>query len=190
MNRGEQQDDPHAAFGNPPHHAVYAVNVHTPRLLVLLNEVNAICRQIFIDGRPLPKDPDRPGTGSTAVWEGDTLVIRTNGRDGLWLDMGGTPMTDAATMTERIRRPTTAVDMRIPVDDPKAYASGRSRCPADHARHRVDRRDVRRAEVVQRMRANACVETALTAFEDHHDASEPNVVPGTFRGRADPHCRA
>ena len=98
--------------------------VHTPRLLVLLNEVNAMYRQIFIDGRPLPKDPNPSWNGySTAAWEGDTLVVRTNGfRDGLWLDMGGTPMTDAATMTERIRRPSYGrLDVQITVDDPKAY---------------------------------------------------------------------
>ncbi len=36
--------------------------------------------------------------------------------------MGGTPMTDAATMTERMRRPTYGrLDVQITVDDPKAY---------------------------------------------------------------------
>jgi hypothetical protein len=36
--------------------------------------------------------------------------------------MGGTPMTDAATMTERIRRPSYGrLDVQITVDDPKAY---------------------------------------------------------------------
>ena len=123
------KDDPHARClpDNPPRpyglpHMTKAV--HTPRLLVLLNEVNAMYRQIFIDGRPLPKDPNPSWNGySTATWEGDTLVVRTNGfRDGLWLDMGGTPMTDAATMTERMRRPTYGrLDVQITVDDPKAY---------------------------------------------------------------------
>jgi len=123
------KDDPHARClpDNPPRpyglpHMTKAV--HTPRLLVLLNEVNAMYRQIFIDGRPLPKDPNPSWNGySTAVWEGDTLVVRTNGfRDGLWLDMGGTPMTDAATMTERIRRPSYGrLDVQITVDDRNAY---------------------------------------------------------------------
>jgi hypothetical protein len=123
------KDDPHARClpDNPPR--PYGLphmtkGVHTPRLLVLLNEVNAMYRQIFIDGRPLPKDPNPSWNGySTAIWEGDTLVVRTNGfRDGLWLDMGGTPMTDAATMTERIRRPNYGrLDVQITVDDPKAY---------------------------------------------------------------------
>src|SRR5215216_5094608 len=56
------KDDPHARClpDNPPR--PYGLPnltkaVHTPRLLVLLNEVNAMYRQIFTDGRPLPEDP-------------------------------------------------------------------------------------------------------------------------------------
>jgi hypothetical protein len=123
------KDDPHARClpDNPPRpyglpHMTKAV--HTPRLLVLLNEVNAMYRQIFVDARPLPVDPNPSWNGySTATWEGDTLVVRTNGfRDGLWLDMGGSPMTDAATMTERIRRPNYGtLEIQITVNDPKAY---------------------------------------------------------------------
>ena len=123
------KDDPHARClpDNPPRpyglpHMTKAV--HTPRLLVLLNEVNAMYRQIFIDGRPLPVDPNPSWNGySTAAWEGDTLVVRTNGfRDGLWLDMGGSPLTDAAIMTERLRRPNYGtLDVEITIDDRKAY---------------------------------------------------------------------
>ena len=123
------KDDPHARClpDNPPRpyglpHMTKAV--HTPKLLVLLNEVNAMYRQIFIDGRPLPVDPNPSWNGySTASWDGDTLVVRTTGfRDGLWLDMGGSPLTDAATMTERIRRPTYGrLDVQITIDDRKAY---------------------------------------------------------------------
>ena len=55
----QSKDDPHVRClpDNPPRpyglpHLTKAL--HTPRLLVLLNEVNAMYRQIFIDGRPLP----------------------------------------------------------------------------------------------------------------------------------------
>ena len=60
---------------------------------------------------------------STAVWEGNTLVVQTTGfRDDLWLDMGGSPMSDAAKMTERIRRPNYGtLELEITVDDPKVY---------------------------------------------------------------------
>ena len=123
------KDDPHARClpDNPPRsyglpHLTKAI--HTSRLLVLLNDVNAMYRQIFIDGRALPVDPNPSWTGySTAAWNGDTLVVRTNGfRDGLWLDMAGSPMTDAAKMTERIRRPNFGtLEVQITIDDPKAY---------------------------------------------------------------------
>jgi hypothetical protein len=123
------KDDPHARClpDNPPRtyglpHMTKAV--HTPKLLVLLYEVNAMYRQIFIDGRPLPVDPNPSWNGySTAVWEGDTLVVRTNGfRDGLWLDMAGSPLTDAAIMTERFRRPDYGtLDVQVTIDDRKAY---------------------------------------------------------------------
>src|SRR5580704_2511700 len=60
--------------------------LQTERLLAILNEFNASYRQIFLDGRPLPIDPQPSWNGySTATWEGDTLVVRTNGfRDDLW----------------------------------------------------------------------------------------------------------
>jgi hypothetical protein len=123
------KDDPHVRClpDNPPRtwvmpHLTKAV--HTPRLLVLLYEVNAMYRQIFIDGRPLLKDPNPSWNGySTATWERDTLVIQTTGfRDDLWIDMSGAPMTSAAKMTERLRRPNFGtLEVQITVDDPKVY---------------------------------------------------------------------
>jgi hypothetical protein len=98
--------------------------VHTPKLLVLLYEVNAMYRQIFIDGRPFPQDPTPAWNGySVAHWEGGTLVVETRGfRDNLWIDMHGSPMSDAAKMTERIRRPNFGtLEIALTIDDPKAY---------------------------------------------------------------------
>ena len=81
--------------------------VQTRKELILMNEYNASYRQIFTDGRSLPDDPQPSWNGySTAHWEGDTLVVRTNGfRDDLWMDMAGTPLTNAASVIERFRRP-------------------------------------------------------------------------------------
>jgi hypothetical protein len=122
-------DDPHVRClpDNPPRpwglpHLTKAV--HTPKLLVFLYEVNAMYRQIFIDGRPLPADMNPTWNGySTARWEGDTLVVQTAGfREGLWIDMSGSPMSDDAKMTERIRRPNYGtLELEITVDDPKVY---------------------------------------------------------------------
>jgi hypothetical protein len=98
--------------------------VETRRLLLLINEYNASYRQIFLDGRALPVDPQPSWNGySTAKWEGDTLVVRTNGfRDDLWMDMAGTPLTGAATVIERFRRPNFGtLEIEAEVNDPKAY---------------------------------------------------------------------
>jgi len=98
--------------------------IQAPGVIVILYEANGGIRQIFTDGRPLPKDPQPWWYGySTAGWDGDTLVVRTNGfRDDVWLDVEGSPLTDAATMTERFRRVNFgSMQIEITVDDPKAY---------------------------------------------------------------------
>jgi hypothetical protein len=125
----DSRDDPHVRClpDNPPRtwtlpHLTKAV--HTPKLLVLLYEVNAMYRQIFIDGRPQPKDPNPAWNGySTAHWEGDTLVVQTEGfRDDLWIDTWGSPMSDAAKMTEKLRRPNFGtLEIELTIDDPKVY---------------------------------------------------------------------
>lgn len=123
------KDDPHVRClpDNPPRtwlmpHLTKAV--HTPRLLVLLYEVNAMYRQIFIDGRPQLEDPNPSWNGySTATWDGDTLVIQTTGfRDDLWIDMKGDPLSSTGKMTERLRRPNYGtLEVQITVDDPNLY---------------------------------------------------------------------
>jgi len=97
---------------------------HTPGLVAILYEYNASYRQILTDGRPLPADPNPSWNGySTGKWEGDTLVVETAGfRDGLWLDISGRPMSDAAKITERFRRPNFGnLEIEMTVDDPKTY---------------------------------------------------------------------
>jgi hypothetical protein len=72
----------------------------------------------------LPKDPTPSWNGySTGKWDGDTLVVETNGlRDGTWLDRNGSPMTDAARITEKFRRANYGLlEIDVTVDDPKAY---------------------------------------------------------------------
>ena len=98
--------------------------IQTPGLLVILFERDTAYRQIFSDGRALPDDPQPSYNGySTAKWQGDTLVVATTGiKDGTWLDVTGTPLTSAAKVTERFRRPSFGrLEIDITVDDPKAY---------------------------------------------------------------------
>jgi hypothetical protein len=108
-------------------HTYYVANrkfIQVPGLLVMLSELNASYRQIFTDGRPLPEGPNPTWNGySSGKWEGDTLVIQTIGfREGLWLDSEASPLTEAAKMTERIRRPDFGtLEVDLTVDDPKAY---------------------------------------------------------------------
>jgi len=98
--------------------------VQSPAYLAILLERNFSFRQIFIDGRPLPEDPNPAWNGySTAHWEGDVLVVESNGfRDGLWADYLGSPLTDQLKTTERFRRPNFGtMEVEVTVSDLKAY---------------------------------------------------------------------
>jgi hypothetical protein len=98
--------------------------VQTPGLLLILYE-DAPTRQVFLDGRPLPKDPNPSWMGySVGHWEGDTLVVETAGyNDRTWLDFAGHPHTEALRLTERFRRVNVGhIQMEMTFDDPKTYA--------------------------------------------------------------------
>jgi hypothetical protein len=108
-------------------------NVHTfprkviqnPNVLLLLYETHMGLRQIFTDGRTLPKNDPQPWFFGYSVgrWEGDTLVVETTGfKDGGWLDINGSPLTDQGRTIERFRRPTYGtIEIEQTIDDPKAY---------------------------------------------------------------------
>ncbi|MBV8844148.1 MAG: hypothetical protein JO307_15175 [Bryobacterales bacterium] len=100
--------------------------IQTPDLLLIVYEANSGLRQIFLDGRPLPKADDvQPWWYGYSVgkWDGDTLVVDTTGfRDDGWLDINGSPLTSSAKMTERFHRPDFGnLEIQITVEDPKAY---------------------------------------------------------------------
>lgn len=95
-----------------------------PDTMIILTERNMQYRQIHMDGRPLPNDPDPTWNGySTAEWDGDTLVVHTIGfRDDLWLDSNGNPLTNTGKVTERISRPNFGtLQIEMTIEDPKAY---------------------------------------------------------------------
>ena len=97
--------------------------VQTPNLIVILYEAGPV-RQIFLDGRPHPKDPTPTWMGySVGRWEGDTLVVETTGfNDRTWLDISGHPHSDALHVTERFRRTSFGtMQLTITYTDPKAY---------------------------------------------------------------------
>jgi hypothetical protein len=92
--------------------------------VTVLSEYMAQFRQVFLDGRPLPKYPFPSFKGySVGHWDGDTLVVETVGyKDGLWLDLKGDPLTSSGRTIERIRRPNYgSLEVDLTVDDPKVY---------------------------------------------------------------------
>jgi len=123
------KDDPEITGCRPggPRHITrggLAKIIQTPGLMVTLYEDLAY-RQIFLDGRQLPPDPNPNWMGySVGHWEGDTLVVETAGfNDRTWLDFAGHGHTEALRMTERYRRRDFGhLDLQVTLDDPKAYA--------------------------------------------------------------------
>jgi hypothetical protein len=103
--------------------------VQTKNLTLITYEANYGLRYIYTDGRPAPNnDPSPWWFGYSRGWyEGnDTFVVETTNflgdeRAG-WLDVNGSPYTDALKMTERFRRPTFGtLQIDVTIDDPKAY---------------------------------------------------------------------
>jgi hypothetical protein len=99
--------------------------IQTPGLMVIVYEANYGLRSIFTDGRTLPNRDAQPWWYGYSIgrWEGDTLVVETTGfRDEGWLDIIGNPLTDAAKLTERFRRPNYGtLEIDVTIDDAKAY---------------------------------------------------------------------
>src|SRR6266853_1359794 len=80
--------------------------VQAPRVTMILYEVGNLHRQVFTDGRTLPKEFDFPALLGYSVgrWEGDTFVVETAGfNDQTTLDGMGHPHSEALRITERFR---------------------------------------------------------------------------------------
>ena len=123
------REDPQAyctLSGVPREHVVpYPFKIlNTTGMVVILYEALHSYRQIYLDGRQLPKDPNPTWMGySIGHWEGDTLVVQSSGFvENNWLDNGGHPGTEAMRLTERFRRRDFGhIDLQFTVDDSKAY---------------------------------------------------------------------
>ncbi|HLK50836.1 MAG TPA: hypothetical protein VKT49_21995 [Bryobacteraceae bacterium] len=104
---------------------IYSIKmIQAPQEIVMLNETGDPPRQIYIDGRKLPKDPDPIWMGySTGQWQGDTLVVDTIGfNDRSWLDTVGHPHSESLHLTERYRRPDFGhMEVEVVIDDAKYY---------------------------------------------------------------------
>jgi hypothetical protein len=98
--------------------------IQAPRMLIVLYEMDNAHRQIYVDGRKLPVDP-QPTWGGYSVgrWEGDTLVVDAAGfNDRTRLDTSGHPHTERMRLQERFhRRDFGHMDLTVTVDDPEMY---------------------------------------------------------------------
>ena len=100
--------------------------VQTPALLVMLFEDDTPShRQVFLDGRAHPQDPNPNWMGhSIGHWEGDTLVVDTVGfNDQSWLDNVGHPHTEKLHITERLHRADLGhLEIEFTIEDKETYS--------------------------------------------------------------------
>ncbi|MGA2879823.1 MAG: hypothetical protein ABSG13_12805 [Bryobacteraceae bacterium] len=99
--------------------------VQTPQRILFVYEGGAhVWRQVWMDGRTHPKDPNPDWLGdSIGHWEGETLVVDAVGfNDKTWLDDAGHPHTERLHVIEKYTR-TGAASMKyeVTIDDPGAY---------------------------------------------------------------------
>jgi hypothetical protein len=96
--------------------------MQSPTVVALLYEGGSRYRQIFLDGRQLPRDPNPTWMGySVGRWDGETLVVETAGfNDRTWLDVVGHPHSEQLRVTERFRRIDFGhIQRQITFDDPQ-----------------------------------------------------------------------
>jgi hypothetical protein len=99
--------------------------VQAPRLTMILYEVGNLHRQVFTDGRTLPKEFDFPAFLGYSVghWESDAFVVETAGfNDKTVLDGAGHLHSEELRVTERFhRRDFGHMDWEMTFDDAKMY---------------------------------------------------------------------
>jgi hypothetical protein len=98
--------------------------VHHPEYIAILNP-DLTYRQVHMDGRPLENQPllSTWQGFATGHWEGDTLVIESNGYNAkTWLTREGLPHTEQLRITERYtRRDYWNMDLEITYEDPGTF---------------------------------------------------------------------
>lgn len=125
---GSNPSDRCLPIGIPANSLVSEFNkiVQSPKMIVILYESDGTHRQIYTDGRGLPKEIAQPAWLGYSVgrWERDTLVVETGGfNDKTWLDLTGHPHSEALRITERYqRRDFGHMDTEVTVDDPPMYS--------------------------------------------------------------------
>jgi hypothetical protein len=98
--------------------------IQRPDEIVVLHGNGDPARQIYIDGRKLPENPDPSWMGTSAGhWQDDTLVVETTGfQERAWLDGFGHPRSETMRVTEHYRRRDVGhMDLEMTFDDAKYY---------------------------------------------------------------------
>lgn len=129
MDKRQSNDDPEANClpTGIPRIAPYPWRiVQTPTHIFFLFEGNIHSfRQIFMDGRKHPADPDPTWYGhSIGSWDGDTLVVDTIGfNDKFWFDFKGYPHTEQLHTIERYtRKDLGTLENKVTIIDPGDYS--------------------------------------------------------------------
>jgi hypothetical protein len=94
-------------------------------LVFILDDDSPGFRQVYLDGRGHPKDPNPAWYGhAIGKWDGDTLVVDRVGFDErVWLDSAGHSHSDKLHIVERYRRPDLGhLEVEVTVDDPGVLA--------------------------------------------------------------------
>lgn len=99
--------------------------IQTPLQTMMLFTYNKVWRNIWTDGRGLPKDPDPHWFGySVGKWTDDkTFVVQTNGTDArTWVDNAGRPHSEDLKMEEVYHRlDQNTMELTMTLDDPTYY---------------------------------------------------------------------
>jgi len=98
--------------------------LQTPGAVTVLYENHKHYREIFVDGRPLPVDPNPSWFGySTGRWEADVFIVESVGfNDKTWLDYFGHPHSESLRVIERYSRTDFGhMDVQVTIDDPGTY---------------------------------------------------------------------
>ena len=96
------------------------------RILFVFEGGAHVWRVVYMDGRKLPNPDDVNPTYlgySVAHWDGDTLVIESNGfNNRTWLDASGHPHGEKLKVTERLTRTNfNNIKVEATIDDPEFY---------------------------------------------------------------------
>lgn len=143
--------------------------IQRPNQVVILYQFDKRYRVVWTDGREFPKElPDFRWYGySAGRWESDTdFVVNTIGligRERVWLDETGRPMSEEMTVHERFHRVNShLMELTVTVTDPKFYS--RPWVPMDKFPMKLQANDY---DIIEML----CVPSDMESY--HRDFADP-----------------